>query len=167
MLEKPTLEHAVSMPLEGPSTVNNIEEPNIPYQVIVNNTGVRSARIRKLGNSDTKLGVHCGKRKSAPVEEDESHARNKSFSSTNGIIESQAWLFRKVGGQLFYILCLLWSANVNEVLMSYSLAHIDVRLVSSLNKWWRFTEFYGSPDSSQRLDSWSLLCRLAGMSNLP
>ncbi|KAK4858436.1 hypothetical protein QYF36_016402 [Acer negundo] len=74
MLEKPTPEHAVSMPLEGPSIVNNIEEPNIPYQVIVNNTGVRSARIRKLGNSDTKLGVHCGKRKSAPVEEDESHA---------------------------------------------------------------------------------------------
>ncbi|KAK2657710.1 hypothetical protein Ddye_010762 [Dipteronia dyeriana] len=66
--------------------------------------------------------------------------------------------FGKSGG-----LCLFWSANIQVVLSSYSLAHIDVRLVSSYNRSWRLTGFSGNPDTNQSIHSWKLLRRLAGV----
>ncbi|KAK3218735.1 hypothetical protein Dsin_012705 [Dipteronia sinensis] len=65
-------------------------------------------------------------------------------------------------------LCMLWSTNVQVVLLSYSLAHMDVRLASSLdNRWWQLIGFYGNPNANQRSHSWNLLRRLVDMSNLP
>ncbi|KAK3187993.1 hypothetical protein Dsin_027554 [Dipteronia sinensis] len=64
-------------------------------------------------------------------------------------------------------LCLYWSKEVNVELLSYSHAHIDVRIRRINKQSWRFTGFYGDPDGTQRCHSWSLLKRLAGMSNLP
>lgn len=64
-------------------------------------------------------------------------------------------------------LCLFWNANVKVVLLSFSVAHIDVSIESSGNKEWRLTGFYGNPEGSQRNHSWNLLRRLEGMSLLP
>ncbi|KAK0572934.1 hypothetical protein LWI29_000634 [Acer saccharum] len=64
-------------------------------------------------------------------------------------------------------LCLFWAAGFQVSLLSYTLAHIDVRLLSPCNRWWRLTGFYGNPDSSQRIHSWNLLRRLSGLSSLP
>ena len=64
-------------------------------------------------------------------------------------------------------LCLFWSDCVQVKLLSYSLAHIDVSLSFSSDQWWRLTGFYGNPDANQRLHSWTLLRRLAGLSQLP
>ena len=64
-------------------------------------------------------------------------------------------------------LCMLWSAKVQVILLSYSVDHIDVRVDSFCNKWWRLTGFYGNPDSNYRFHSWNLLKRLTGMSSLP
>ena len=68
----------------------------------------------------------------------------------------------KLGG-----LCLFWSSKVRVDLLSFSVAHIDVRVVSTSERWWRLTGFYGNPDANQRFYSWNLLTRLASMSNLP
>ncbi|KAI9186314.1 hypothetical protein LWI28_016120 [Acer negundo] len=67
-------------------------------------------------------------------------------------------LYGKAGG-----LCLFWNVDVNVALLSYSVAHINVRVEPIGKLWWRFTGFYGN----QRVHSWSLLRRLAGMYSLP
>ncbi|KAK6128869.1 hypothetical protein DH2020_037386 [Rehmannia glutinosa] len=48
---------------------------------------------------------------------------------------------------------------------SYSCGHID-SVVQDGDKNWRFTGFYGNPDSSKRRDSWKLMRRLAQMPDL-
>ena len=63
-------------------------------------------------------------------------------------------------------LALLWTDKVDISLLSYSRFHIDVA-IAGLGKNWRFTGFYGHPESSQRIHSWTLLRRLCSLSSLP
>ncbi|KAK3211113.1 hypothetical protein Dsin_015819 [Dipteronia sinensis] len=49
----------------------------------------------------------------------------------------------KAGG-----LCLYWSNEVNVGPLSYSHAHIDVRIRRINKQSWRFTGFYGDPDGT-------------------
>ncbi|KAK3212447.1 hypothetical protein Dsin_017153 [Dipteronia sinensis] len=64
-------------------------------------------------------------------------------------------------------LCLFWTYEVQVSLLSYSTAHIDIRVDPIPKQWWRFTGFYGNLDSKQRAHSWTLLKRLGGMLVLP
>ncbi|KAL3812349.1 hypothetical protein ACJIZ3_013617 [Penstemon smallii] len=65
-------------------------------------------------------------------------------------------------------LALFWRKDVNVVLQSLSINHIDVHILEDDNPTgWRLTGFYGEPDISKRKKSWDLLRRLSGMSNLP
>ncbi|KAK3211754.1 hypothetical protein Dsin_016460 [Dipteronia sinensis] len=63
-------------------------------------------------------------------------------------------------------LCLFWSTNVIVDLLSFSPAHIDVSIRHDNILKWRFTGFYGHPDTALRSHSWTLLRRLSKMSNL-
>ncbi|KAK3194516.1 hypothetical protein Dsin_025826 [Dipteronia sinensis] len=62
-------------------------------------------------------------------------------------------------------ICLYWFQDVNVDLLSYSSAHIDIRIKRINNKSLRFTGFYWDPDGMQRRHSWTLLKHLAEMSN--
>ncbi|KAK2639028.1 hypothetical protein Ddye_026823 [Dipteronia dyeriana] len=64
-------------------------------------------------------------------------------------------------------LCLFWNVAFKVELLSFLVAHIDVRLFSSCKYWWRLIGFYGNPDTNQRTHFWTLLRRLAGMVSLP
>ncbi|KAK2665571.1 hypothetical protein Ddye_004145 [Dipteronia dyeriana] len=64
-------------------------------------------------------------------------------------------------------LCLMWDNSIIVDLLSYSPGHIDVRIQDEGNRVWRFTGFYGNPVQAQRLNSWTLLRRLAGLYNMP
>ncbi|KAK3219570.1 hypothetical protein Dsin_013540 [Dipteronia sinensis] len=57
-------------------------------------------------------------------------------------------------------LCLFWADSMDVSLMSYSLFHIDVQIVSHRSAQWRMTGFYGHPEASQLHHAWSLLRRL-------
>ncbi|XP_073152290.1 uncharacterized protein [Henckelia pumila] len=57
---------------------------------------------------------------------------------------------------------LLWKEPLEVTIKSYSQGHIDC-IEIHLQKIWRFTGFYGNPDSRLRSQSWSLLERLAGI----
>ncbi|KAI9159829.1 hypothetical protein LWI28_002303 [Acer negundo] len=74
------------------------------------------------------------------------------------VVESVGWS----GG-----LCMLWSSKVVAELLIYLQAHIDVRVRLGCGRVWRLSGFYGHRDSSQRVHSWTLIRRLAGMSPLP
>ncbi|KAK3211645.1 hypothetical protein Dsin_016351 [Dipteronia sinensis] len=52
-------------------------------------------------------------------------------------------------------LCMFWSDKIVVDLLSYSIAHIDVKVKDDRDKVWRFTGFYGHPDQSQRRHSWA------------
>ncbi|KAK2661255.1 hypothetical protein Ddye_007788 [Dipteronia dyeriana] len=64
-------------------------------------------------------------------------------------------------------LCLFWYSSIEVNLLSYSQDHIDVKIKRDRGLWWRFTGFYGKPEHYQWKHSWTLLRRIAGMSNLP
>ncbi|KAL5567823.1 hypothetical protein UlMin_024398 [Ulmus minor] len=64
-------------------------------------------------------------------------------------------------------LCLYWSTGVDVQLLSGSKGHIDVIVTSHNSLSWRFTGFYGNPDSSLRTHSWDLLKRLGDCHSLP
>ncbi|XP_073133915.1 uncharacterized protein [Henckelia pumila] len=59
-------------------------------------------------------------------------------------------------------LCLCWKDPLEVSIKSYSLGHIDC-IVRHDDKIWRFTGFYGNPETRHRHLSWSLLKRLANM----
>ncbi|KAK4400699.1 putative ribonuclease H protein, partial [Sesamum angolense] len=65
-------------------------------------------------------------------------------------------------------LALLWDKEVFVDLVSFSRYHMDARVqLREGEDYWRFTGFYGEPDSSKRTVSWDLLIRLSRLSNLP
>jgi hypothetical protein len=64
-------------------------------------------------------------------------------------------------------LCLFWDSSISVELLTFSQAHIDVRVRKVGDPVWRFTGFYGHPEKAQRIHSWTLVRRLAGMSTLP
>lgn len=62
-------------------------------------------------------------------------------------------------------LCLMWKDPVDVTIHSYSQGHIDC-MVTLNSKKWRFTGFYGHPDTRFRNQSWDLLQRLADLREL-
>ncbi|KAK3228427.1 hypothetical protein Dsin_000308 [Dipteronia sinensis] len=60
-------------------------------------------------------------------------------------------------------LCLFWYGNVVVDLLTYSPEHIDVTIQHSQGPNWRFTGFYYHPGQYLRMNSWSILSRLAGL----
>ncbi|OMO57673.1 reverse transcriptase [Corchorus capsularis] len=64
-------------------------------------------------------------------------------------------------------LALLWIKDLPIYVLSYSQYHIDAQIGVSLNDSWRFTGFYGRPETQLRMESWNLLRRLNTRSQLP
>ncbi|XP_073051733.1 uncharacterized protein [Primulina eburnea] len=62
-------------------------------------------------------------------------------------------------------LMLLWKDPLNIKIHSYTSGHIDCT-VQQGDKFWRFTGFYGQPDTGCRHLSWNLLRRLSGLTEL-
>ncbi|KAL0402426.1 UNVERIFIED_CONTAM: hypothetical protein Slati_4272500 [Sesamum latifolium] len=56
--------------------------------------------------------------------------------------------------------------DIQVLLQHYSNNHIDVSVqLDDSQEWWRFTGFYGEPDTSKRELSWNLLSRLHDQSS--
>ena len=70
---------------------------------------------------------------------------------------------RRFGGGL----ALLWDTSVKLHIQSYSPYHIDAHVFQEDGVSWRFTSFYGHPETALRYRSWSLLRRLHGLSDKP
>ena len=64
-------------------------------------------------------------------------------------------------------LCLLWKSSINIQVNSFSPSHIDAVVDDNTPNAWRFTRFYGAPETSKREESWALLRRLNSQSTLP
>uniref|UniRef100_A0A7N2R6D1 Endonuclease/exonuclease/phosphatase domain-containing protein n=1 Tax=Quercus lobata TaxID=97700 RepID=A0A7N2R6D1_QUELO len=65
-------------------------------------------------------------------------------------------------------LALLWSSDTKLEIMSYSNHHIDAIITEADNGIvWRFTGFYGYPETHLREESWKLLSYLNSQFNLP
>ncbi|XP_073025066.1 uncharacterized protein [Primulina eburnea] len=62
-------------------------------------------------------------------------------------------------------LALLWKEPFSVLVKSYSHGHIDC-LVQEKDRVWRFTGFYGQPETHLRHFSWELLHRLRGLTEL-
>ena len=84
-------------------------------------------------------------------------------------------LKRKLGFQLGFEvprvglgggLALLWRDNVDIDVQTSSPHHIDA-LINQNGVVWRFTGFYGHPETSRRGESWELMRRLHALLSLP
>ena len=65
-------------------------------------------------------------------------------------------------------LALLWRCSTTVEVQTYSPNHIDVIISENQGaRKWRFTSFYGHPETSRRNESWTLLSRLSCRSDLP
>ena len=65
-------------------------------------------------------------------------------------------------------LALLWSRDTNLEIKSFSDHHIDAVITESSNGFlWRFTGFYGHPETHLREESWKLLSLLNSRFNIP
>ena len=70
---------------------------------------------------------------------------------------------RRSGG-----LALLWKESLLVEVQTFSPRHIDVIITEDARKKkWRFTGFYGNPETSKREESWSLLVNLSTRCELP
>uniref|UniRef100_A0A2N9FN80 Protein kinase domain-containing protein n=1 Tax=Fagus sylvatica TaxID=28930 RepID=A0A2N9FN80_FAGSY len=64
-------------------------------------------------------------------------------------------------------LCLLWKKCVNIRVHSFSPSHIDAVVDEASDNAWRFTGFYGAPETHKREESWTLLRQLNSQNTLP
>ncbi|KAL4627161.1 hypothetical protein ACB092_05G147900 [Castanea dentata] len=65
-------------------------------------------------------------------------------------------------------LALLWKSSTRVDVQTYSPRHIDAIVTEEQgNKKWRFTGFYGNPETSKREESWKLLEQLSRSCDLP
>ena len=62
---------------------------------------------------------------------------------------------------------LFWKNSVEIDIESSSVNHIDATVNKNSNDPWRFTGFYGEPETHKRQESWDLLRNLHGQSSLP
>nr|XP_023917061.1 uncharacterized protein LOC112028598 [Quercus suber] len=70
---------------------------------------------------------------------------------------------RRAGG-----LALLWKNSLQVDILSYSPGHIDAIVSEEQGlKKWRFTRFYGHPETRKRGESWTLLENLSSRNQLP
>ncbi|KAL0001323.1 hypothetical protein SO802_015104 [Lithocarpus litseifolius] len=63
-------------------------------------------------------------------------------------------------------LVLYWKISVEIDIVSSSVNHIDVIVNKNSGDPWRFTGFYGEPETHKRQESWDLLRSLYGQSSL-
>ena len=65
-------------------------------------------------------------------------------------------------------LALLWRSSTKVDVQTFSPHHIDAIVTEEHgNRTWRFTGFYGHPETSKREESWRLLEELSKRSDLP
>ncbi|XP_052297218.1 uncharacterized protein LOC127902351 [Citrus sinensis] len=64
-------------------------------------------------------------------------------------------------------LALIWRAEVNVSITSYSSHHIDAIVSSESGLRWRCTGIYGHPELSQKHNTWTLMKRLASLFSYP
>ncbi|OMO50714.1 Endonuclease/exonuclease/phosphatase [Corchorus capsularis] len=64
-------------------------------------------------------------------------------------------------------LALLWSNDISIHILSYSNSHIDAAIDNNSLNPWRFTGFYGSPQTNHLRNSWNLLRLLHSQFSLP
>ena len=65
-------------------------------------------------------------------------------------------------------LALLWIREAGVEVLSFSKYHIDVKMEAEMEGGsWRFTGFYGDPETSKRYKSWELLRQLKQAYRLP
>ena len=64
-------------------------------------------------------------------------------------------------------LALIWRAEVNVSITSYSSHHIDALVCSESGLRWRCTGIYGHPELSQKHNTWTLMKRLASLFSYP
>ena len=64
-------------------------------------------------------------------------------------------------------MALLWKAGVNVWVDSFSKYHIDSIVHGGLENVWRFTRFYGEPNTIQRKEGWNMLRMLSSKPELP
>ena len=62
---------------------------------------------------------------------------------------------RRAGG-----LAMMWKAGVDLHVQTFSLNHIDARIMNNSPTPWRITGFYGRPEAHQKHESWELLRHL-------
>ncbi|XP_050290036.1 uncharacterized protein LOC126728215 [Quercus robur] len=88
--------------------------------------------------------------------------------------------FDKIGRRihftnLFFVPCvksgrglaLFWKSDVDASVQTSSECHIDVVINQGEDDTWRFTGFYGDPDTASRENSWDLLRSLSHRFNFP
>ena len=66
------------------------------------------------------------------------------------------------GGLVVY-----WKNEISVDILSSSLNHIDMVINKNTDAAWRFTGFYGEPETHKRHESWDLLRRLTQQNSLP
>ena len=59
-----------------------------------------------------------------------------------------------------------WKNDTKVDVASSSLNHIDATINKSSREAWRFTSFYGEPETHKRNESWNLLRQLHGQNSL-
>ena len=64
-------------------------------------------------------------------------------------------------------LALLWRSDIDVNVVSSSLNHIDAVINLGKEHSWRFTGFYGNPETHKHHDSWAILKNLNRSSSLP
>ena len=64
-------------------------------------------------------------------------------------------------------MAIFWKEGCNLSLDTYSPNHIDVIINKGSKDEWRFTGFYGEPDTRNRNESWEKLRRLKNKFTLP
>ena len=69
---------------------------------------------------------------------------------------------RKAGG-----LAMLWKDDVDLHVQTYSLNHIDARIMTDPSSPWRLTGFYGRPEDHRKHESWEYLRHLHSRDSLP
>ena len=64
-------------------------------------------------------------------------------------------------------LTLLWQQGVFVWVNNFSRFHIDAVVNGGTIEAWRFTRFYGEPDTNEREKAWNMLCTLNSKPHLP
>ena len=69
---------------------------------------------------------------------------------------------RRAGG-----LAMMWKAGVDLHVQTFSLNHIDARIMNNSPTPWRITGFYGRPKAHRKHESWELLRHLHSRDSMP
>ena len=62
---------------------------------------------------------------------------------------------------------MFWKKDFDLQVLSSSHNHIDVLINGGKENVWRFTGFYGAPETQLRMESWNLICELNNRFSVP